>query len=225
MESDTEVEAYASAAAQAYLEKIDQSFVEHVARLVATAPEGGARFSVLDIGCGPGQIPIMMARRWPEMRLLAIDASAPMIDQARADAAKAGVAVRFEVDRLGPEGSVRLDYPNGAFDLVTCNSVLHHLADPVGAIDEMTRLTKPQGAVLLRDLLRPAAPAYPFHVRFFGRHYAGEMRRLFEASVRSAYTRTELGSLLARSCLAGDRSRVFQRGLSHIGVERPAAAL
>ena len=34
MNESAEVEAYASAAAQSYLEKIDRTFVEHVARLI-----------------------------------------------------------------------------------------------------------------------------------------------------------------------------------------------
>src|SRR5689334_11690528 len=63
MDDETEVEAYSSAAAQSYLEKIDRSFVEHVARLMGNDASGRA----LDLGCGPGQITIMMAKRWPQM--------------------------------------------------------------------------------------------------------------------------------------------------------------
>ncbi len=78
--------------------------------------------------------------------------------------------------------------------------------------------------MLIRDLMRPPAPAYPFHVRLFGRHYSGEMRRLYEASVRAAYTFGELQSMLELSRLNDGRSRVFKRGLTHLGIERPALA-
>jgi ubiquinone/menaquinone biosynthesis C-methylase UbiE len=221
MDTDDEVDAYASAAAQSYLESIDRTFVDHVGRLIAGSRlESGGR--VLDFGCGPGQIPIMIARRWPRMRMLGVDAGPNMIEQARKDTTTAGVSVDYDVLRLGPQGDPRLPYGDGEFDVVLCNSVMHHLDDPIGALDELARVVKPEGAVLVRDLLRPPAPLYPLHVRLFGRHYSGEMRRLYEVSVRAAYTIDEMKDMLAHSRLNNGRARVFRRVLTHLGIERPA---
>lgn len=224
MDTDVEVNAYASAAAQSYLESIDRTFVDHVARLIGPAGFAFKECVVLDFGCGPGQIPIMMARRWPNMQILGVDAGLNMIEQARWDAEKAGVKIDFEVLRLGPQGESALPYEDDSFDVVLCNSVLHHLDDPVGTLDELGRVAKPEGAVLIRDLMRPPAPAYWPHVLIFGRHYSGEMRRLYQASVRAAYTLDELEDILRRSKLNDGRSRVFKRGLTHLGIERPALA-
>ena len=226
MDEDEEVGAYADAAAEAYLEAIDRSFVDHVERLFEPA-SGGRSVSgaVLDIGCGPGQIPIMLARRWPALRITGLDAGPAMIRRARNDAAAAGVDIDFRVFRLGPQGERRLPFDDASFDLVTCNSTLHHLEDPLGLMDEMARVVKPEGAVLLRDLARPPiAPAYPLHVRIFGRHYSGEMRRLYEMSILAAYTMGELRALLASSRLDDGRARAFNRGLTHLGIEREAGA-
>jgi ubiquinone/menaquinone biosynthesis C-methylase UbiE len=221
MDTDVEVDAYASAAAQSYLESIDRTFVDHIAKLiVGTGLEDRAR--VLDFGCGPGQIPIMIAKRWPGMKVLGVDAGPNMIEQARKDTAAAGVSVDYAVLRLGPQGDARLPYADGEFDIVLCNSTMHHLEDPMGALDELARVANPRGAVLVRDLLRPPAPLFPLHVRIFGRHYSGQMRRLFEVSVRAAYTIDEMRDMLRRSKLHDGRSRVFQRGLTHLGIERPA---
>jgi len=241
MDELAEVEAYSSAAAQAYLEKIDRSFVNHVAHLLPAGrdPAGIA----LDVGCGPGQIPIMMAGRWPGLRITGIDAAPAMIAKARAAARQAGVAVAFQVFRFaGGEDSAgdhpsepkpgspgapgerqgRLPFDDACFDLVTCNSVLHHLAQPTAALDEIARVARPQGAVLVRDLRRPPALFFPLHLRWFGRHYRGEMRRLYQASVFAAYTAGELQQMLARSRLHDGRARVFRHRLTHIGIERPA---
>jgi ubiquinone/menaquinone biosynthesis C-methylase UbiE len=221
MDDDSEVEAYAGAAAQAYLEAIDRSFVQHVEGLISAPRIETAR--VLDVGCGPGQILVMMKQRWPGMQITGIDAGPAMIEKAREDATAAGVAITYEVLRVGPEGEARLPYDGASFDLVTCNSVIHHLADPVGALDEIARVVKPDGAVLVRDLQRPKLMLpYALHVRIFGRHYEGEMRRLYEASVAAAYTPKEFGELLARSKLASGRARVFTHGLTHAGIERAA---
>ena len=221
MDDDSEVEAYAGAAAQAYLEAIDRSFLQHVEGLMPAPRIETA--SVLDVGCGPGQILVMMKQRWPGMQITGLDAGPAMIEKARNDAAAAGLDITYEVLRVGPQGDARLPYGDASFDIVTCNSVIHHLTDPVGALDEIARVAKPDGAVLVRDLQRPKLMLpYALHVRFFGRHYEGEMRRLYEASVAAAYTPKEFGELLGRSKLADGRARVFTHGVTHAGIERPA---
>jgi ubiquinone/menaquinone biosynthesis C-methylase UbiE len=220
MDASTEVEAYASATAQAYLESIDRTFVDHLARLFRPSDPRLLRGCALDVGCGPGQIPIYVAQRWPGLRVTGVDAAPQMVGEARRAASKAQVAASFQVIRAGRDE--RLPFDNASFDLVMCNSVLHHLPDPLAVLDEIARVAKPQGAVLIRDLRRPAAAVHDWHVRWFGRHYSGEMRRLFEASVRAAYTVGELQRMLTESHLNDGRSRVFRRGLSHLGIERSA---
>jgi ubiquinone/menaquinone biosynthesis C-methylase UbiE len=209
MESNEEAEAYSSAAAQTHLDLLDNTFVDHVVSL-------GVRSGVaLDIGTGPGQIPIKLALKLPQLEIVGIDLSEAMLAKARKNASAAGVEnqVRFE------KGDARrLPYPDHQFDLAVCNSLLHHAADPLATLNELARVTRPQGALLLRDLRRPSALAFLFHVSWFGRHYQGLMKQLFTDSVRAAYTPQELEDLLARSKIVG--GKVFRRGLSHIGIER-----
>ncbi len=245
MNDSDEVAAYTSAAAQAYLDKIDDTFVEHALRLVAGRAAGRA----LDIGTGPGQIVLKLARRLPGWRFLGVDRSPNMIRQACAGlrsgatqnspvgaslAAPAGGAspapinvgsTHDRVQFLVADGN-RLPFPDADFDLVICNSVLHHLAQPQRLLAEVAHLVKPDGAILIRDLRRPSRPAYPLHVRWYGRHYSGLMYKLYCASVRSAYTVGELEQMLRASPLSGTRpdgigARVFRHARTHLGLERP----
>jgi ubiquinone/menaquinone biosynthesis C-methylase UbiE len=216
MDDSSEVGAYASAAAQTHLDAIDNTLIEHARRLVRGRDRGRA----LDIGTGPGQIVIKLAKRLARWKVTGIDRSQAMITQARANLAAANSAelssrVEFEV----ADGN-RLPFPDQSFQLVMCNSVLHHLAEPEKLLSEMARLAAPDGAILLRDLRRPGRFAYPLHVRWHGRNYAGEMLRLYCDSVRAAYTVPELQALLATSTIAG--ARVFQHRSTHIGIERSA---
>lgn len=211
MDDPEGVEAYTASTARAYLERIDRTFVDQALSLGVT--EG----HVLDIGTGPGLIPIMLASRVPRLRLTGVDLSEPMLQKARTAAKEAGVADRLDF-RLGDAKS--LPFSERSFDLVLCNSLLHHLPDPLALLNEISRLVRPGGAILLRDLRRPSRLEFPFHALWFGRHYSGVMSQLYRASLLAAYTRAELESLLRRSQLAG--ARVFRTGRTHIGIEREA---
>jgi ubiquinone/menaquinone biosynthesis C-methylase UbiE len=213
MDDSTEVVAYASAAEQAHLEAIDDTFVEHSIRLLAGRERGRA----LDMGTGPGQIVIKLARRLMLWKFTAVDRSQGMIAQANRNLAAAGGALVGRVEFQVADAN-HLAFPDGTFDFVVCNSVLHHLAAPDRLFGEIARLVKPDGAILLRDLRRPGRLAYPLHVWRHGRQYSGTMRRLFRDSVRSAYTAEELQRLLDSSQLSG--ARLFTQRATHIGVER-----
>jgi ubiquinone/menaquinone biosynthesis C-methylase UbiE len=213
MDDSEEVEAYTCAAAQEWLDKIDNSFVEHAARLV----QGRKRGRAADIGTGPGQIALKLAIRLSLWKIIGVDRSQKMIDEALSHLA-ATPAVTGRLEFHIADGN-RLDFPDATFDLVICNSVLHHFAEPKNLLAELARVAKPGGAILLRDLRRPSRLQYPFHVRWHGRKYSGAMRKLYQDSVRAAYTVPELQRLLDASPLRG--ARVFRHGSTHIGLERP----
>ncbi|HEV2488507.1 MAG TPA: class I SAM-dependent methyltransferase [Candidatus Acidoferrales bacterium] len=218
MDDSGEVEAYSSAAAQEHLNRIDDTFVEHAVSLLRGRLQGRA----LDIGTGPGQIVLKLARRLAGWEFAAVDHSPNMIRQARENldaAAGARPDLSRRVEFSVADGN-HLAFPDAAFDLVMSNSVLHHLAQPQLLLAEVDRLIKPGGAILLRDLRRPSRFAYPWHIRWHGRHYSGTMYQLFCASVRSAYTLPEMESLLRASLLRG--ARVFARHRSHLGIEKRA---
>ena len=224
MDDSGEVEAYSSAAALAYLSAIDDTFVDHVLRLLSGRASGKA----LDVGTGPGQMVRKMAKRLPGWSWTGVDRSPSMIRQAREDLAAGaeaasisdeshrGVNVEFFVADAN-----QLPFTDRAFDLVTCNSVLHHLQNPKQLLAEIVRVASPNGAVLIRDLRRPKRFIYAAHVRWYGRHYSGLMYKLYCDSVRSAYTREELSELANTLPAAG--LRVFNRGQTHLGLERPAS--
>jgi SAM-dependent methyltransferase len=210
MSGEDEVSAYASAAGQRHLEALDTSFVDQVLSL---APPGGTLAgALLDVGCGPGNIVLKIAQRSPSLSIVGLDYSQNMVDTARRTAAEMelGKQVFFQRADAG-----RMPFADGSFDIVLSNSVLHHLADPSRMFREMLRVAKPDGAILVRDLRRPSRLAYPWHVRWYGRHYSGMMKKLFVDSVRAAYTPAELSGLLSGSGIP--KAHIFLQGRSHMG--------
>jgi SAM-dependent methyltransferase len=111
--------------------------------------------SVLDAGCGPGTITVDIGRRVAPGRVLGIDSSASIIEQARRDAGGAA-NVEFRVDDL-----YALGVEDGTFDVVHAHQVLQHVPDPVGALRQMKRACKPGGLVAARDSDYGAFRWYP----------------------------------------------------------------
>ena len=167
------------------------------------------------MGIGPGQIPIKILARIPDLRIIGVDWSANMLACARRNAVRAGVSGRLALCR--GDGHA-LPFPDGAFALVICNSMLHHARAPVELLREIFRVAAPGAPVLIRDLRRPSRPFLRWHLWRHGRHYNGRMRRLFDSSVRAAYTPGELREFLDQAQLEG--ARVFRFRGAHIGIER-----
>jgi SAM-dependent methyltransferase len=114
--------------------------------LVDLVPENrGARWA--EIACGPGLIARSMAPRVGSV--LGLDLTPAMIDKARDDAAAAGVEnVSFE---LGD--ATALDLPDDGLDGAITRFSLHHIPGPVRVLEEMRRVVKPGGYVVVSDFV------------------------------------------------------------------------
>jgi ubiquinone/menaquinone biosynthesis C-methylase UbiE len=144
-------EAQAAAYAQADFVQVNQGFVD---RFRACFPKviGG---TMVDLGCGPGDIPVRFARALPAFTITAVDGSEPMIALARQAVKEAGVE-----DRVLPRCArlPMLPLPLQSFDAVVSNSLAHHMPDPHLFWNEVVRLGKPGAVVLVMDLFRPESP-------------------------------------------------------------------
>ncbi|MFJ8433774.1 methyltransferase domain-containing protein [Kitasatospora sp. NPDC094019] len=114
--------------------------------------------AVLDIGCGPGTITADLAELvGPTGRVVAADASAEVLAEAARYVAGRGLSnVVFEVADVH-----RLAYADGEFDVVHAHQVLQHVADPVGALRELRRVTAEGGVVAVRDVDYASMTWYP----------------------------------------------------------------
>ncbi|WEH14402.1 methyltransferase domain-containing protein [Streptomyces sp. VNUA24] len=103
--------------------------------------------TVLDIGCGPGTITADLAALVPDGHVTGADQAPGILEQARATAAGRGLDnVDFAVADVHA-----LDFPDGTFDVVHAHQVLQHVGDPVQALREMVRVTRPGGLIAVRD--------------------------------------------------------------------------
>jgi SAM-dependent methyltransferase len=95
---------------------------------------------VLDLGCGHAMASIVMARRGAEVA--AIELSAAYLAEARRRAASNNVRLH-----LVQANGERLPFPDGCFDRIWANAVLHHLDLSIAAV-ELRRVLHPAGVAV-----------------------------------------------------------------------------
>jgi ubiquinone/menaquinone biosynthesis C-methylase UbiE len=166
---------------------------EFVARAVELSPASGL---VLDVGTGPGDISILLAQRVPRLRIVAIDLGEHMLALARANVAKAGLTQRIEIARLDAKAT---GLPPAHFDMVVCNSVVHHIPDPELLFRELKRITRPRAAVFIKDLHRPASKAELEQlVETYAQGSTSYQRQSFFDSLHSGLTVAEIQIICER---------------------------
>jgi SAM-dependent methyltransferase len=115
------------------------------AAVLSLVPERNAG-RLLDIGTGTGRVLELLAPRISQG--VGVDASKAMLALARSRLARPGLShcsVRLA-------DMYRLPFPDATFDLAVMQMVLHYAEDPPGVLDELGRVLRPDGRLILIDL-------------------------------------------------------------------------
>jgi SAM-dependent methyltransferase len=191
-----EEEAQARAYAEADFSEPHGRFVE---LLLARLPDLPSSGSALDLGCGPADVTLRVARALPGWTVDGLDGSAAMLHYGVRAVVRAGLAGRVALKRIRlPDDPA----PRPRYELVFSNSLLHHLADPAVLWRSLLRCVDAPGRVFVMDLLRPASREEA--TGLVDRHAAGEpeiLRRDFLSSLLAAYRIEEVRDQLARAGL------------------------
>jgi SAM-dependent methyltransferase len=190
MDSEAEVLAYANAdfsdSNQWYVERLVQEFPDQLRNAV-------------DLGCGPADVPIRLARAVKHSHITAVDGSAQMLSVGRRAIEAAALQNRIAL-HLGRLPGLSL--PERHFDVVLSKDMLHHLPDPSVLWREAQRLVKPGGAVFVMDLIRPDSPA---QARAIVERVSGNESRILQEDFYN--------SLCAAFTLAEVREQIRSAGL------------
>lgn len=151
---------------------------------------------LVDVGCGPGYLIQLIAKTFPELKVIGVDIAQEMTETAAANLAAQGVAscVSF---RLG--NSQDLPFDAGEVDFVISTLSLHHWVDPGQALREIRRVLKPGGQFLIFDLRRDAPWLFYGLIHFASRVVVPKpLRRIREplGSILASYTPLEAQALL-----------------------------
>ena len=191
MDRDDQADAYAAAD----FTEVNDGFVDRVVQTVGDRPHE----TVVDLGCGPADILIRLAKRWPTMHAVGVDGADAMLRRGVAAVAEAGLDDRIRLHLSRVPGA---DVPSHTFDVVISNSLLHHLHAPEGLWKEVRRLGKPGATVVIMDLKRPATTSEAERIV---ETYAANERPIlkidFFNSLRAAFRPREVHRQLAQAGL------------------------
>lgn len=185
----------ALAYAKADFEEENQGFVDRFLEFYPEFTSG----HVLDLGCGPADIPIRLARALPDCRMTGVDGSAPMIALGAAAIRAAGLANRITLRCERFQETVL----EGRADAVISNSLLHHVSNALQFWYAVKKLAQPGAVVLVMDLLRPESPeAANAIVEQYAADEPAILRRDFYNSLLASYTEDEVAAQLTEMNLS-----------------------
>ena len=157
---------------------------------------GNVGCDCLDLGTGTALIPIEICKRHREIRVMATDASIPMLELARFRLELAGETERIQLHH----GNVlSLIFQPSFFDCVISNTLLHHLPEPLKMLEEAWRVLRPNGLLFIRDLVRPETSEEV--ERLVELHTAGATtvsKQLLRQSLHAALRLDEIREFVAR---------------------------
>jgi ubiquinone/menaquinone biosynthesis C-methylase UbiE len=138
---------------------VNQSFVD---RFVATFPDLSAGH-VLDLGCGPADIPMRLCRALPNITVTAVDGSPAMLSMAKTALSDSNLSGRVQLKTSYIPVSADTLTPH-TFDAIISNSLLHHMNDPLDFWAEIARMGRTGAPVLVVDLMRPDTREAAHHI-------------------------------------------------------------
>lgn len=107
---------------------------------------------VIDLGCGPADVPVRLAKALPQLHIIAVDASEPMVRIAGNVVRENRLEDRIKIVKARIPGLV---FTSAPFDAILSKDLLHHMPDPGLFWEEVIRLSKKGTVVFVMDLFRP----------------------------------------------------------------------
>lgn len=159
--------------------KLDRDSEYALLHTFVGAPKG----AIVDLGCGPGFFLRRLSRDFPQLNVVGLDFSRPMLEEAMAQTREHGEAADFVRTQVPP-----LPFVDHSLGAIVASSLLHFIADLDLLLAEAARVLKPGGR-LVASAWEAGSLTGPMH-RALGLHprNAEELR---ERALRAGFIRFE----------------------------------
>ena len=200
MEIPSQVKAYADADFSRSDSMVVQSLEKYLKTIGKTLNKSDLIF---DIACGPGNISERIAKNWPFVKVIGIDGSKEMLQEAEKKLSKNCIRnLTYELIEINSIATGERNFPLKA-DVLVSNSALHHFHDPYRFWDALKKFSKNECIHIHRDLIRPTSVEKAFEIK--EKHLSNSpeiLQKDFFASLKASFTVDEVTQQLTSAGLS-----------------------
>ena len=206
METPSQVKAYADADFSRSDSMVVKGLEKYLKKVGKTLNNNDL---ILDVACGPGNISQRIAENWPFVKVVGIDGSKEMLNQAEKKLCESFTKnLTYELIEINSIATSEKHFPLKA-DVLVSNSALHHFHDPYRFWDALKKLGKNQCIHIHRDLIRPTSIDKAFEIKEkYLKNSPEVLKKDFYASLKASFTVNEVNQQLVNAGLS--QLEVFQ---------------
>lgn len=135
---------------------------------------------ILDIACGTGELEKRLLNVHSDLKIIGVDISEKMLDMAR---------LKLPNLEFVKASAIALPFADHKFDMVVTVSAFHYFDQPLDTLEEIRRILKPQGKVIIMDWCRD----------YWLCHALDLFLKMFDPAHKDCYSQKELHALLTAS--------------------------
>tara|TARA_Y100001968_G_scaffold286784_1_gene287746 strand:- start:237 stop:920 length:684 start_codon:yes stop_codon:yes gene_type:complete len=206
MEIPLQVKAYADADFSSSDSMVVEALEKYLKKIGKTLNKNDL---ILDIACGPGNISERISKNWPFVKVVGIDGSKEMLNQAEKKLCESfSENLSYELIEINSIANDEKYFPLKA-DVLVSNSALHHFHNPCKFWNALKKLGKKKCIHIHRDLIRPNSIEKAHEIKEKYLTNSPEiLKKDFYASLHASFTVEEVNQQLVNAGLS--QLEVFQ---------------
>lgn len=123
--------------------------------------------TILDVATGTADLAIQMAKDLPETKVTGIDCSDQMLEIGRTKIDESHLNRQVTLIQANAEA---IPFPEHHFDVVTCAFGIRNFENPETGLEEMTRVVKTEGAIVILEFSQPNNPLVKKPYQLYSKH-------------------------------------------------------
>jgi len=165
--------------------------------------------TLVDIGCGSGNLIIQIAESFPDLNLIGIDIASEILEFAKKRALDRSLGKRIEFKIGNVE---KLPFSNESIDFIISTFSLHHWVNPLKGFNEIHRVLKRDGTLLIFDFRRDSRRFFYSFLTFVTKVVAPKaLKEVHEplGSIQSSYAYNEIFQLISQTSFQNPKVKTF----------------
>lgn len=178
-------------------------------KVISKLKDFNPKGTLVDIGCGSGNLIIQIAESFPDLNLIGIDIASEILEFAKKRALDRSLGKRIEFKIGNVE---KLPFSNESIDFIISTFSLHHWVNPLKGFNEIHRVLKRDGTLLIFDFRRDSRRFFYGFLTFITKVVAPKaLKEVHEplGSIQSSYAYNEIFQLISQTSFQIPKVKTF----------------